>query len=121
LQAAALLRTGRTDDFRMMLDNLDHISRDGNAVGSAFEQLSNLDPAELWHWLSIASAEQIRVQLGVGGPGNSGALDSSPATTRRYSDLYRKANRNRRLLSAPVRKDLLLRDWLIQWSATTSS
>jgi len=123
LRAAMLLKTGRTDDYRMMLENLDRVSRDSNTVGMVFEQLSKLDPAELWNWLALASAEQIRVLLGVGeaGLGSSRALAAGKKATQRFSDLHRQANRNRRLLSTPVRKDLLLRDWLIQWSATTGS
>jgi hypothetical protein len=35
---------------------------------------------------------------------------------RALAHLQLEADRNRRLLATPVRKDLLLQDWLIQWA-----
>jgi DNA polymerase-3 subunit delta' len=121
LQAVALLRQGRVVEFRRMLEQLQMISEDAEAIGTAYDQLFQLNPAELWHWLSIASAEKMRAHYGIGSE-LSFSRDAKSLTRRglhHFAELYRMANRNRRLLMTPVRKDLLLRDWLIQWSAPT--
>ncbi len=124
LQAVALLRQGRVTEFRRILEQLQVISQDVEAIGSAYDQLFKLDPAELWRWLSVASAEKIRAYHGLDGELPLSKEPESPSTQalqQHYAYLYQQANRNRRLVATPVRKDLLLRDWLIQWSATTSS
>jgi DNA polymerase-3 subunit delta' len=123
LQAAILLQHGRVDEYRQLLESLRQISQDVESVAPAYEQLFKLDQNELWNWLALASAEQIRACYDAGqGP----AVISASSTVhsravRRYAELYRLANRNRRLLSTALRKDLLLRDWLIQWASPTSS
>lgn len=122
LHAADLIKQGRVNEFRLLLENLQHISKDMQAVGPAFEQLFKLDPAELWNWLALASAEKVRMSLGAGKTAQmSAGAPANGKDLRRYADLHNLANRNRRLLSTPVRKDLLLRDWLIQWALPTSS
>jgi len=123
LQAADLIKQGRVNEFGLLLENLQRISQDAEAVGPAFEQLFKLDPLELWHWLALASAEKLRISSGVGADAEASLLrdPESSRDLRRYADLHRLANRNRRLLSTGVRKDLLLRDWLIQWAPSTSS
>ncbi len=123
LQAASLLEQGRVDEFRLLLENLQRVSDDVEAVAPAYDQLFKLDPAELWNWLALASAEKMRAFYGVGVASElrAAANKVSAKGLRHYADLHRLANRNRRLLSTPVRKDLLLRDWLIQWALPTSS
>lgn len=124
LQAATLLQQGRVVEFRGILEQLQRISQDVEAIGPAYDQLFQLDPAELWRCLSVASAEKIRSQYGLGDelfPGKGQKVPPSKRLAQHYAHLYQLANRNRRLLATPVRKDLLLRDWLIQWSASTSS
>jgi DNA polymerase-3 subunit delta' len=119
LHADQLARAGRVEEFRRITQQLQRITGDSEAIGAAYDQLFQLDPAELWRWLSIASAEKVRGLHGVG----AGAPE--PAASRQvqqqFAGLHRAANHNRRLVATPVRKDLLLRDWLIQWSATTGS
>jgi len=123
LRAADLIKQGRVSEFRLLLEHLQRVSTDVEAVAPAFEVLFKLDPVELWHWLALASAGKLRTSLGVGAAtdASSGGGSESRKNLRRYADLQRLANRNRRLLSTPVRKDLLLRDWLIQWSLPTGS
>jgi DNA polymerase-3 subunit delta' len=123
LQAAMLLQQGRVDEFRQLLESLQLIRRDAEALAPAYEHLFKLDPGELWDWLAIASADRIRASFGVEHGLKSGTKSShvSNRAVRQYAELHRKANRNRRLLSTSVRKDLLLRDWLIQWASPTNS
>lgn len=118
LQAAQLLQQGRVDEYRVVLQQLQRISNDGEQATSAYDQLFKLDQAELWYWLAIASAEKLR---SVGTTTNGQDVQPTATQQRRWLELYQLANRNRQLLSTPVRKDLLLRDWLIQWAAPTSS
>lgn len=118
LQAALLLQQGRVDEYRKVLGQLQRISSDSEQTITAYDQLFKLDPNELWHWLAIASAEQLRSSLAAA---SGQDLPSGGASQRHWLGLYQLANRNRQLLSTSVRKDLLLRDWLIQWTASTSS
>jgi DNA polymerase-3 subunit delta' len=118
LQAALLLQQGRVAEYRTVLGHLQRINNDREQTSAAYDQLFKLDPPELWHWLAVASAEKLRSSLAVAG---GQELPSGGASQRHWLGLYQLANRNRQLLSTSVRKDLLLRDWLIQWTATTSS
>ena len=68
---------------------------------------AEIDPPLLWSWLSLAAAGEIRKfagQLGL---------------AAELCQLQQQADRFRALVSTPVRKDLLLQDWLIQWSQLT--
>ncbi len=123
LQALELMKQGRVKEFRQLLESLQRISKDVEAIAPAYDQLSRLEPAELWHWLALASAEKVRGSLGVGRGAPTRATDGpgSREALLRYADLHSLANRNRRLLSTAVRKDFLLRDWLIQWALPTRS
>lgn len=131
LQAALLLQQGRVDEFRQLLDSLQQVSRDAEAVAPAYERLFKLEPSELWNWLALASAEKMRACYGIEQGSGSNTANSKVTSkvngkgngkaARQYADLHRLANRNRRLLSTALRKDLLLRDWLIQWASPTSS
>jgi len=123
LQTLELIRQGRVDEFRILLESLQGLSEDTETLAPACEQLLKLEPEELWRWLSLASAEKMRVHYGVGMMPDRGgsATISGSRSLRNYANLHRLANRNRRLLSSAVRKDLLLRDWLIQWAFTTNS
>jgi hypothetical protein len=62
-------------------------------------ELLEVEPEHLWTWLSLRAAQETRTTL-------------EPA----LANLQSEADRNRFLLSTPVRKDLLLQDWLIQWA-----
>jgi hypothetical protein len=65
---------------------------------------ADVEPEQLWTWLSLCAAEKIRRKTGTN------------ETMKLLSQLQAQADRNRALLSTQVRKDLLLQDWLIQWS-----
>jgi DNA polymerase-3 subunit delta' len=72
--------------------------------GPLIDELSDIAPERLWSWLSLQAAARARDAGGAG-----------PAA-RQLSELQREADRNRALCGTPVRKDLLLQDWLIQWA-----
>ena len=118
------------EEYQLLMESLEQIDRNAEAVGFAFDKLSKLDQVQLWNWLALACADRLRSLLGLKQGSGAGASRSAHSIftsethvqqARRLSDLSRKANLNRRLMSTPVRKDLLLRDWLLQWGSPTSS
>ena len=66
--------------------------------------LSEVDPDRLWAWISLRAAADTRRAATAGGDAQG------------LSILQLQADRNRGLARTPVRKDLLLQDWLIQWA-----
>jgi DNA polymerase-3 subunit delta' len=73
-------------------------------AAAAMGALAEVDPESLWAWLSLRAANETRANLG------------EARVARAMAQLQLEADRNRRLLPTPVRKDLLLQDWLIQWA-----
>jgi hypothetical protein len=68
------------------------------------QALGEVEPSLLWSWLSLHTAQLLKEQ-----PADAGQVKA-------LSILQSGADKNRALLPTPVRKDLLLQDWLIQWS-----
>jgi hypothetical protein len=71
---------------------------------AAMAALADVDPELLWAWLSLRAANETRSRLG------------RAPVARDLAHLQLEADRNRGLVATPVRQDLLLQDWLIQWS-----
>ncbi|MEJ8568352.1 DNA polymerase III subunit delta' [Elongatibacter sediminis] len=109
LQAAELLDSGRIDDFRQLCEALDRLATEPGGATDAFTRLMELDSAECWRWLSLASAARARRRL---------SREAESAGISGLLHLNALANRNLRLVATPVRQDLLLRDWLVQWQQT---
>lgn len=110
LLAAQLISDGSLDTYREVERSLARVQSDGNAVGAVLEELSKSDPVLVWSWISLIAAHRLKLGLtrGRGSPSADGS--------DRIARLQILADHNRRLVSSPVRKDLLLRDWLIQWA-----
>jgi DNA polymerase-3 subunit delta' len=106
LEARALLEEGTLDQYRSTLQTLHALRRGEASDGRAMAVMADFDPVALWNWLSLRCAGLLRASL-VDDPGRG--------DVRTLADLQRLADRNRLLAGTPVRKDLLLRDWLIQW------
>lgn len=104
LSALRLIEDGGVEAYARLNAALDALLDGRVSVSVILEELSETDPAGLWSWISLRSAEETRKRSRAG------------VAARASSELQRQADRNRRLVSTPVRKDLLLRDWLIQWS-----
>lgn len=104
------VRSGRLEEYRSARDWLARLETDRALAGAAFAALSAQDPAELWHWLSLASAARIRSLASSG----AGMAQPRAASMLRLQAL---SNRNDRLVATAVRHDFLLRDWLLQWAA----
>jgi hypothetical protein len=84
---------------------LDAVLRGSLAPAEAPTAVEDIDPVRLWSWISLRAARATRA-----------AVTGRRSAARALSELQREADRNRRLASTPVREDLLLQDWLIQWS-----
>jgi DNA polymerase-3 subunit delta' len=104
LRARRLLEDGSTDQYRLVSESLERLLAATEPPTDAAAAFAGLDPESLWTWLSLRAANEVRRR------GASGR-DMRPA-----SELQQLADRYRRFVPTPVRKDLLLQDWLIQWS-----
>ena len=84
------------------------------SVSLVSSEMNNMNPVDLWRWLSNCTGEVIKsVMLGQSlgwMPKNMNLSDKS------LLELQKKADINRQLSSTPVRADLLLQDWLIRWA-----
>ena len=104
LRARRMLTDGTTDQYRMVTATLDNLHLGAIGAGSAMAALADVDPVMLWSWVSLRTAGRMKREMNDG------------ETVKRLSQLQSRADWNRKLVSTPVRKDLLLQDWLIQWS-----
>lgn len=106
LVALRMLQQGETEAYRTLDDTLDALRAGRCEPSAAMTAVAETDPQLLWSWLSLRAARETREHL------------DQPVLARSFAGLQQEADRNRRLLPTPVRKDLLLQDWLIQWSRT---
>ena len=104
LRALRMLQDGGVDQYVELSRMLDGLLSGSNSVAQALAALSAVDPERLWSWLSLRAAAETRSATVRG------------ATAMNVSRLQQEADRNRGLARTPVRKDLLLQDWLIQWA-----
>ena len=106
LIALRMLQEGATAAYRTLDDTLDALRAGRCEPAVAMAAVAETEPQLLWSWLSLRAARETRQFL------------DRPGLARCFAGLQQEADRNRRLLPTPVRKDLLLQDWLIQWSRT---
>jgi len=104
LRALRMLEEDAIGPFRALTETLDSLRKGRREPAQALTDLAGVDPDLLWAWLSLRAAHETRLQLG-----------HSPVA-RDLARLQLEADRNRSLVATPVRQDLLLQDWLIQWS-----
>ena len=103
-RARELLSEDGPDHYRLVSDTLESVLEGRCAPASAMSVLGDVEPVRLWTWLSLSAADRFRQNM------------DNHTISISLSQLQSTADRNRALLSSPVRKDLLLRDWLIQWA-----
>lgn len=104
LRARDMLSEGGPDHYQLVNDTLEAMLDGHSAPASAMSALMDVEPDRLWTWLSLSAADRFRQNR------------DNHTVTVSLSQLQNIADRNRALLSSPVRKDLLLQDWLIQWA-----
>jgi len=104
LRALRMLEEDAVGPYRDLTETLDSLREGRCEPAAALATLSDVDPELLWAWLSLRAAKETRLRLGCG------------RVARDLASLQLEADRNRGLVATPVRQDLLLQDWLIQWS-----
>jgi DNA polymerase-3 subunit delta' len=100
LRAAQIARDGELGPYQALREALDGLREGRLGVAQVLPGLDELEPVRLWSWISLHAA----------------ALARAGAADRRLLELQRQADINRRLARSPVRGNLLLQDWLIQWA-----
>ena len=108
IRARDMLSEGGPDHYRLVSDTLESMLEGRCAPARAMSALGDVEPGRLWTWLSLSAADRFRHNM------------ENHTVTSSLSHLQNLADRNRALLSSPVRKDLLLQDWLIQWARLDS-
>lgn len=104
LRALQMLEEGSLEHYRMVCETLAALRAGQSDAALAMSAFAELEPAVLWTWLSLRAAAEVRST-----PGQA-AASGSLCRLQALADQYRN------LVPTPVRKDLLLRDWLIQWA-----
>ena len=114
LRAAYYLESPELDAYGQVTEGLATLLRRPGSVSLVSNRLAELNPDDLWRWLSMCTAEAIKclmTDLGSNWLPNDNKLKEKPLL-----ELQKQADINRRLSSTPVRGDLLLQDWLIRWA-----
>jgi DNA polymerase-3 subunit delta' len=104
LKARRILRQEGIEPYRALSELLEGLRSGRSDPATALSALGEVDPDLLWSWLSLRAARETRARL------------DQASLARDLARLQIEADRNRALLATPVRKDLLLQDWLIQWA-----
>lgn len=114
LRAAEFHRLGLVASYQELCGQLAALRKGPQEVGALALAWQELDADVLWLWLSSLAAEAAR---GVWVKRSSGwAARASVPPRSQLLRLQRRAEHNRQLARTAVRGDLLLRDWLIEWS-----
>ncbi|HLF30522.1 MAG TPA: DNA polymerase III subunit delta' [Xanthomonadales bacterium] len=124
LLAQSMLASGDIEHFRAVGRMLERVQADETAVGEVLETCAAVDQEGLWNWISLLAAQRLRACFGLGAQESAATRPAGAerlVMARRISRLQSLADENRRAQKSPLRKDLLLRDWLIQWSRLASS
>lgn len=113
LRAEEYLQSPGQDAYRQVRDGLAELLARPASVSLLSNKLHELNPVELWRWISMCTGEVIKslmMDLPLSWlPANMNLHDKTLLQLQRQADI------NRRLSATPVRGDLLLQDWLIRW------
>lgn len=104
LKAARMVKDGSIEHHRKVCAVLQALRSGRNNPHAALADLAGIEPNLLWSWISLLTAAELKT-----------VMDRAEVAAE-IARLQALADRNRRLLPTPVRKDFLLQDWLIQWS-----
>lgn len=104
LRALRMLEDGSMEQYRLVSTTLEILGSRNENPAAAMMAFAEVDPGLLWTWLSLRAAAEVKTAVG------------QQADARALSELQRLADAYRNLVPTPVRKDLLLQDWLIQWA-----
>ena len=120
LTALQMTQDGRADQFQEVGKLLARASGNENAIDEIVEACARLEPTDLWTWISLIAARRVRQRFAPSTEGQKSierpGRPPGGGSTHQLARLQMLADGNRLALSTQLRKDLLLRDWLIQWS-----
>ncbi|NNE06735.1 MAG: DNA polymerase III subunit delta' [Xanthomonadales bacterium] len=111
LRALDLHQQGQVAAYRDVQAQLDRLRGQQATVAATAQSMDNIDNDPLWLYLSRVAADTLR----------AGFDRLSGASRKRLVDLQQRADRNRQFSRSSVRRDLLLQDWLIEWSRLDKS
>lgn len=114
LRAAGFHQQGLVASYQELCRQLSALLKRPQEAGTLVEAWQEIDADVLWLWLSSLAAAAAR---GVWAKQRSDWWGDAPVPHRRQLlRLQQRAEHNRQLAKTAVRGDLLLRDWLIEWS-----
>ena len=114
LRAAHYLSSPELDAYKQVREGLVTLLGRPAAVSMVSHQLNELNPVDLWRWLSMCTGDVIKSMM-TGLP-LRWLPPGMQLGDKTLLQLQQKADINRRLSATPVRGDLLLQDWLIRWA-----
>jgi DNA polymerase-3 subunit delta' len=114
LRAEQYLDSPEMDAYVQVRHALNGLLVSPASVSMIAAQLGELDPEDLWRWLSMYTVELIKSRMT--GLGSNDLPTNSKLSDKNLLQLQRQADTNRQLSTTPVRGDLLLQDWLIKWA-----
>ncbi len=114
LRAAEYLESPGQDGYGQVQEGLATLLGRPGSVSLVSSKLNELNPVELWRWISMCTGEVIKSLMAglplTWLPVNMNLQDKTLLQLQRQADI------NRQLSATPVRGDLLLQDWLIRWA-----
>jgi DNA polymerase-3 subunit delta' len=114
LRASQYLESGDLNAYAQVRAGLASLLDRPGSVSRLSGELNELNPVDLWRWLSICTGEVIK-SIMTGEP-----LNWLPAKRnlrgKALLELQKQADLNRQLVVTQVRGDLLLQVWLIRWA-----
>jgi len=114
LRAASYLESSELDAFAKVTAGLVTLLSRPGAVSMVSSTLADIDPDDLWRWLSICAGEAAKSMMT--GIASSYLPAEADLPLKPLLSLQKQADVNRRLSATPLRGDLLLQDWLIRWA-----
>lgn len=113
LRAVRYLDSPESDAYGQVQEGLATLLERPGAVSLISAGLAELNPDDLWRWLSMSMGEAVK--SGMAGMAASWVPEGTRLHAKSLLELQKQADLNRRLSTTSVRKDLLLQDWLIRW------
>ncbi len=114
LRAEAYLGSPEMEAWSLVGQSLNGLLARPATVSTVSSQFAELDPSDLWRWLSMYCAGLVRNRMAA--TPLHGLSDNAKLNNKNLLQLQKQADVNRQLSATPVRGDLLLQEWLIKWA-----
>ncbi len=114
LRAQRYLESPALSGYAEVCDSLAKLLEGPAAVSLISSLLQEHDADDLWRWLSICCSEAVKSVLA--GFVVEWLPDNVPLQASKLLGLQKQADINRKLAATPLRGDLLVQDWLIEWA-----